>query len=658
MNKPQTYSEPTALETVTTYLQRPVVLLSALGIVTLVLYSGTMFFEFVWDDWPQIVNNPLIRSWHNLPQAFSSDLWYHVARHQVYYRPLFVAWSMLNFSVVGLHPWGWHLGAVLLHVGAVLSVFSLARKLGLDYWTGALAALIFALHPIHIEAVAWISAASDSMVTMFVALAFIAYLNTKRAASEHRAAWWLASISLLACALLTKEMAVSFAALVAIHAWLHPAEKELSTGRRLWLAGREALPYALVILAYAFVRKHALLHATGTFDTGHNMLDVFRTLPLVLSVYFEKLFIPLGLTGLYYIPYVTTGFLQYVIVPVVILAVVTALLWIWSHRARNPVIAFAGWWLLIGLAPALYLRNFGNGDFVRDRYMYLPSIGFALLAATALRQLPAIQKWSAVAVQKCAVLALCLFYAGASLSQQVQWGDDLMVLLRGQQLYPGNPYTLVRLSAEYGQRGAFPKAIELAESAVTQHPEYVYSRFALADAYIRAERFGDGRVWLQNALSVSPEYAESETGMAELAGLYGRMGDYARALEFCDRILAKDPNLYSALYNCGNIHLMAGQYEAAEGLLTRATETAPEQAGPKHFLGRALLQEGKNGRAQLYLEEAVAIDPKVWDYHFWLAESFEASRDLPKARIQYEEALRLNPDSAETKMRLAALEEK
>ena len=230
MDETQGHPEPGASELLAKYLRRPGILLPLLGLVTFVVYSGSLSFEFVWDDWPQIVNSPIIRTWSNLPRAFGSDLWYHVARHQVYYRPLFVAWSMLNYTLFGLRPWGWHLGAVLLHVGAVAAVFWLARRLGLEYWTAALAALIFALHPIHIEPVTWISAASDTMVTMFAALAFAAFLNARDpernpASEKKRTAWWIASLALLACALLTKEMAVVFSALVGIYAWLHPARK-------------------------------------------------------------------------------------------------------------------------------------------------------------------------------------------------------------------------------------------------------------------------------------------------------------------------------------------------------------------------------------------------------------------------------------------------
>lgn len=658
--------EPDAGELLAMYMRRPSVLLPVLGLVTLVVYSGSLSFEFVWDDWPQIVNSPMIRAWSNLPRAFGSDLWYHVARHQVYYRPLFVAWSMLNYKVFGLRPWGWHLGAVLLHVGAVLSVFWLVRRLGLEYWTAALAALIFALHPVHVESVAWVSAASDSMVTMFAALAFAAFLNgrdlERSAAPRQKAAWWMVSLGMLACALLTKEMAVVFFALVGVYAWLYPRQEGKETegekepqGRRVFRAAMEAAPYAVVTAAYALLRKHALPHATGQFDPNHGMIDMARTLPLVLSVYLRQLLIPVGMTALYYTPYVTSAILSEVVAPALVLGAATVGLWYWNRREANSRVAFAGLWLLIGLAPALYLRNFGNGDFVRDRYMYLPSIGFAILAAMGLRRLPPVKGWSAQAVQGCAVFVLCGGYLCASIAQQVYWANDMALLVRGQTLYPGNPYALAGLAKEYSQRGAHDKAIELAQTAVRDHPEYAYGPLALAEAYIHAGRYEEGRAWLER---VNPDYAKSEVGMAGVAGLYGEMGDYERALALCSEILQREPGLLSALYNCGNVQLMDGQYRAAEQLLTRAVQLVPEQAAPKHFLGRAFLQEGRNAEAQPYLLQAAAMDPKVWDYHYWLAESLEKSGNIPAARMEYQRALQLNQDSKEARLRLTELEAK
>jgi len=93
-------------------------------------------------------------------------------------------------------------------------------------------------------------------------------------------------------------------------------------------------------------------------------------------------------------------------------------------------------------------------------------------------------------------------------------------------------------------------------------------------------------------------------------------------------------------------------------LLRRALQSAPGLAAPRHFLGRALLQQGRNSEAQPYLSQAVAMDPSVYDYHYWLADSLQQSGDNVDARHEYLEALRLNQDSSETKLRLATLEGK
>jgi tetratricopeptide (TPR) repeat protein len=558
----------------------------------------------------------------------------------------------------GLRPWGWHLGAILLHVTAVFSVFCLVRRLGIEYWTAALATLIFAIHPVHIEPVSWVSAASDTMVTIFIALSFVAYLNGRAGnipAPKKIVAWRVVSLALFACALLTKEMAVFFAGMVGIYAWLNPADSGVSFLKKTVRSMIEAAPYAALTVAYALLRKHALLHATGQFDPAHGLADVLRTLPLVLSIYLKQLILPVGITGFYYTPYVTSAFLSQVALPVGVLVVLVCVLWAWNKREGHSAVAFAGLWLLVGLAPALYLRNFGNGDFVRDRYMYLPSIGFAILAAVAVRRLPSFRRWRAGAIQLSAVALLACAYAGASVAQQTYWGNDLVLLLRGHSLYPSNPYTMAGLAKEYSQRGANEQAITLAESVVREHPEYSYGPLALAEAYIHAGRFAEGRLWLNR---VDPDYAKSEVGMAGVAGLYGQMGDYDKALALCSEILDKEPDLYSALYNCGNIHLLDHQYRDAEKLLIRAVQLVPEQSAPKHFLGRALIEEGRNTDAQPYLLQAAAMDPKVWDYHYWLAASLEQSGNTAGARAEYQRALSLNSDSKEARIRLAALEAK
>src|SRR5215467_3903422 len=245
------------------HFRRPQLMLLVLAALTFIVYMVSLSFGFVWDDVFQIADNPIIRSWSNLPTVFASDLWVHIQRNQLYYRPVFTTWSILNYSLFQLNPWGWHLTTVLLHIAAAWVVYFLARNLAFSYWTSALAAALFALHPIHIECVAWVSAASDTMVTVFYLLALITFLKSRAPGAEpnsvQRGSWRAASISLLVLALLTKEMALTFAGLVALYFWLFPSAGA-TTGfkgklREAFLA---AWPYGAVTLAYLMLRKYAL----------------------------------------------------------------------------------------------------------------------------------------------------------------------------------------------------------------------------------------------------------------------------------------------------------------------------------------------------------------------------------------------------------------
>jgi len=637
-------------------LRRPAVLLSALAVVTFILYSGTLLFQFVWDDRTQIVDNPLLRSFSNLHRVFISDLWYQVGRFQLYYRPLFVVWSMLNYAAVGLRPWGWHLGAVLMYIGSVLTVFWLARRLGIEYWTAALAALIFALHPIHIECVAWISAASDSMVTMLAALSFVAFLNAREPNGKHSIPWRIFSLVLFACALLTKEIALTFFLLVGLYEWLFSAEESSAPALKARAAALAACPYAALSVTYCLVRQSVLHQLTGNLDATHTFGDMLRSLPYVVAFYLHKLVLPTGLTGLYYTPYAATGDTAHVISGLLILAVAAGLIYFWSRTKSDNVVLFAGSWILISLAPALYIRGFADGDFVRDRYIYLGSIGFAILVAKLIRIVPAIKKWPASSIQGAVVVVLCLGYVAVSLPQQAYWNSDLTIYARGYQLYPQNPFAAVALAREYAQLGAYDRAIPIIEGVRKTNPQYVYGAYALAYAYTVAGRNEQARAALLYAESAMPEYVNSETGGVSVAAMWGQLGDYERASQLCWRVLDRDPSLYSALYNCGTMQIMANHYQSAEQLLRHAVQAAPELPGSRHFLGRTLFLEGKYDEARQYLGQAAAMDPSVFDNHYWLGRALEQSGDKAGAQREYLEALRLSTDSTDTKQRLAAME--
>lgn len=127
--------------------------------LTAVTYLGTLRFDFVYDDNGQIRDNPFIKSWHYLPQYFVSSAWKHLLplAGGTYYRPLFLTWLRLNYALFSLHPFGWHATSVMLHLLVTWLVYSIVCKLTRRPNLACLTALIFGLHPVHHEVVAWIS---------------------------------------------------------------------------------------------------------------------------------------------------------------------------------------------------------------------------------------------------------------------------------------------------------------------------------------------------------------------------------------------------------------------------------------------------------------------------------------------------------------------
>src|ERR1700757_4407171 len=141
----------------------------AVCILAFAVYSRSLLCGFLRDDGPQIIHNPQIQSWEYLPQLLGSHLWsqWGADRNLHFYRPLFSIWMLLVHTVGGLSPWFWHLSSILLHVAATYLVFRLCQRLTASDSGAAAAASVFAVHPIHVDAVTWVSASNELLFTVF-----------------------------------------------------------------------------------------------------------------------------------------------------------------------------------------------------------------------------------------------------------------------------------------------------------------------------------------------------------------------------------------------------------------------------------------------------------------------------------------------------------
>src|SRR6185436_15171272 len=230
-------------------------------VATLAAYLNGLQHPFVFDDPYQIVTNDAVHSWRFIPQYFTSDVWPHTNSlvGGSYYRPIFQMWLLLNYKIGGLNPVWWHVTSLILHLLVTLSVFALAKMLVNDEVTAGITALLFGLHPVHVEAVTWISGVTEPLLAIFFVASFFFYLKNKRQA--HRK-WLVLSLALFACSLLSKETAVMLPAIIVLYRWIQPnaaTDSEPHTNLQRFMTGlRDAVPYIILSLVYLVVRYFAL----------------------------------------------------------------------------------------------------------------------------------------------------------------------------------------------------------------------------------------------------------------------------------------------------------------------------------------------------------------------------------------------------------------
>ncbi|MFZ3264955.1 MAG: tetratricopeptide repeat protein [Terriglobales bacterium] len=605
------------------YLPAGVLEVLACGITALV-YVATLSFGFVYDDIPQILKNPAVHSWRFVPQYFTSHVWAAIYPNTSgnYYRPLFLLWLKVNYALFGTKAVGWHLTSVACHVIATWLVFRIAQQLTGDRLTAFLAALIFGLHPAHVENVAWISGVSDPLMACFLFGSFSAFLSAleRRAALEEskraratsreqshdehggfglleargsrleaapatRQVWYAAlSLGLFAMALLSKETAIVLPVLIMAFVLIFERDFERdhegSAGfwRRFIAAIRKSAPYLLLVLIYGGVRYRALGGwSHPTIPIGWT--EVCLTWPAVLWFYARHLILPVRLSEFYSLEYVTHFSARAVLLPLAFLLIVAAavalLLPLLRGSCQKNAARFALLLIVIPLLPVLDLHALTVGDIVHDRYLYLPSVGFALLIALLIRalanRLP--EKRSIILPGALAAVVIVAF-ATLTVVQQMQWASDILLYTRGLESAPAN----------------------------------LTVRDNLASALLKANQ-------------------------------------PARAIPLYLEVLNRDPTFWRSNYNLGFAYYKTGQFPAAEYYLQRAIQVNPADSDQYIYLALAQLELKKLTEAAENASRAIALSPSTRGYHFVLGVIYETAGDRVRAAAEFKTEIAEHPDN-------------
>lgn len=538
-------------------------LLAAVLMATAAAYLWTLQFGFVYDDLGQILSNPMVQSWRYFPTYFRGNVWMQQSPVGNYYRPLFLTWLLINHTMFGLHPTFWHLTNILTHLGATALVYWLALRLTREQKVAAITALLFGVHPVHVESVAWISGVTDPLLVLLMIPAFLAVMNYR----ENKEGKWLAvSVGMFAASLLAKETAVILPGLVMVYVLLSSEEP---WKKRAADAARLVVPYAVVTLVYLVMRAAALQ------GLAHTTVDIpakisLYTVPSVLWFYLKQLCMPVGLSAFYDTPYVTHVSWKYLLAPFVGVLVTLLVIGVAWWKSRSALVGIAAAWMLLPLAPVMNLSLLPMGDFVHDRYLYVPSIGFALLVAMALAKLDEISILPRYASAAVAVTIAAAMIAGTILQSQ-PWKDDIPLYVRGMRIAPNNDLPRNKLAATFVARRMYDKGIRLYEFVLSVDPDYWYANYKMG-------------------------YAQYMTG------------HYDKAEQYLAKCVAVNA-VPDAFYYLGLSATRLKQYDKAESALREAVKRDPKAPGYEFALGMAMKEQGKLQPALESFRAELAANP-------------------------------------------------
>ncbi|HEX6976217.1 MAG TPA: tetratricopeptide repeat protein [Vicinamibacterales bacterium] len=569
--------------------------------------------------------------------------WAFTHAYEGYWMPLTWISYMADASVFGGAPGAYHLTNLALHAATGFVVFFALVRLTREPWPSALAAALFAVHPMHVESVAWVAERKDVLSGLFFFLALWAY--ARYAERPHWTSYALVMLA-FACGLMSKPIVVTLPlVLIALDWW--PLRR---IGRRALV---EKLPLFAMAAAMAVVTVITQQHAGAV--AGVSVIPVSTRIANALAStawYPVRAAWPAGLAAIY--PYPTSA-------PVGAAAIATVMLLVISIgvvrlRHRAPYL-LTGWaWYLVTLAPVLGLIQAGP-QARADRYSYLSMTGLAIMViwgiahatagSTQRRETRSASRLTGLlAAIGCVVLGI---YAAIAWQQVQYWRDGETLFRRALAVTKGNYVASTGLAAVLASQGRHEEAIAAYTDAVRTAPTFPEAYAGLGRVLLATDRAEAAALALTEAVRLAPRDGVSHANLGTALARTGRIDESSAAYREALRVAPESSLAHSGLAN--NL--------ARQGRLAEATphfrETArlnPGSAAAHFQLGNALAMQGAFDEAILELTTAARGDPGNAEIHSNLGIALASRGRIDEAVSELREAVRLDPSRPELRANL------
>ncbi len=633
---------------------RLVATVAAVSLATAVLYAPVREHGFnLYDDPGYVVNNPLVRqglSREGVSRAFTSTL-------ESNWHPLTWLSHQADVQLFGMSAGAHHAVSALLHVAnAALHVVVLHALTG-ALWPSAAVAALFALHPLHVESVAWVSERKDVLSTFFALSALLAWTGAARCGRASRAvgAWVLYALALTA-----KPMPVTLPLLLLLLDWwplgrwsptpgappsaARPLARFLPPAP-LW---KEKLPLFLIAAASAVVTYRVqALHGSIVPDSVISLPARLANVPVACVTYLAQTLDPRRLAIFYPHPLAVPPWWRWGGALVILALLLLAL----GRVARRwPFLPTGLLWFLGGVAPTLGIVQAGLAAHA-DRYTYLPLTGVFFGVAWAGRDLartiPRTRPWLVVAAA--AALAGCVALSASTLAL---WGDDRALLRRAIEITGPNHVAHNLLGVAAMQEGRPAEAVRHLEASVEALPSVAGVHRNLGIAHAALGRHVEAEASFRRALELDAEDAPALGQLGLLLAMQGRLAEAAHLLRAAAE---RQPGDAQTLFNLARVLGQLGDVETSTAVYRQVLALAPYDAAAENNLGQALALQGRLGEAQEHFARAAALDPDHLETRTKLARALFQRGRREEALAQLREVLRRDPAAAPARALMAEI---
>lgn len=595
----------------------------AIALVTAVVFVPSLRGDFVaWDDPINFLDNPYYRGlgWPQLR-------WMAAATVMGHWIP--VTWLTFgaDYAIWKMDPLGYHLTSLLLHAGSAGLFFLVARRLlglaapfvspaGLRL-AAAVSALFWALHPLRVESVAWITERRDLTSGFFFLLTVLAYLKAHEPDGTVRRAWRWASVGFAALALASKSVVMGLPlALVILDAY---PLRRLSGGWRDWVSARswpvwrEKIPFVILGLSSAGIALY-VQRSTGHLTRGDLYPLPARVGMTFYNVLFHaaKTFMPVNLSPLYELPVRVNPLDRPFLLSAIVVLAITAAAWL--TRKRWPF-ALAIWaFYLVMLAPVSGIVHTGY-HLGADRNTYVPCAGFSLiLGGIACALLRAWHARSIATPVAAAALGLGIIWIaglGVATWSHVQiWRDSETLWRYAIEVNPDCAICHQNLGTVLARRSERVESMYHFQRALQLRPDHVEFRANLGLLYLEMGRRSEGMAEIRTALSGQPTDVEARTNLGIALIEDGHLEEAIRELRAALRL---KPDHVTTLNALGRALLADGQADRATMAFTRAVSIVPDSPVSRVGLARALRAQGNVAAAREQLRVVRTLDPSLAD---------------------------------------------